>query len=77
MAETGEPIVTLKLARKMRLLTVRGLATVSGISAPTVHQIETGKRLPRFGTIKALSDALGVEPDQVVEFRKVLLGEEK
>lgn len=67
---------TLKQTRTSRLLTVRGLAAAAGVSLQTVHEVETGKRLPRFGTIRALSSALGVEPDQVAEFRKVLFAEE-
>ncbi len=69
-------VQTLKAARSARMLTVRTLAERAGVSPHTVHQVETGKRPPRFGTIKRLSDALGVEPEQVAEFRRVLQRED-
>jgi transcriptional regulator with XRE-family HTH domain len=58
------------------MLTVRALAAAAGCSPTTVNQVETGKRLPRFGTIRRLAEALGVAPEEVAEFRRVLLGEE-
>ncbi len=77
MEAPGGTPTTLKRARTARLLTVRGLAAAAGVSTHTVHEVETGKRPPRFGTIKRLSDALGVDPAEVVEFRAVLFGEEE
>jgi transcriptional regulator with XRE-family HTH domain len=76
MGERTGTLTTLRQARTTRLLTVRGLADTAGVSTQTVHEVETGKRSPRFGTIKRLSAALGVEPVEVVEFRAVLFGEE-
>jgi transcriptional regulator with XRE-family HTH domain len=77
MGERTGTLTTLRQARTIRLLTVRGLADTAGVSTQTVHEVETGKRRPRFGTIKRLSAALGVEPAEVVEFRTVLFGEEQ
>lgn len=71
-----EAVVTLRQARLDRLLTVRALAAAAGCSPTTVHEVETGKRVPRFDTIRRLSAALKVEPSQVVEFRQALLMEE-
>jgi transcriptional regulator with XRE-family HTH domain len=76
MGAPSSTAMTLKQARATRMLTVRGLAEASGVTAHTVHEIETRKRTPRFGTIKRLSAALGVDPAEVVEFRTVLFGEE-
>lgn len=59
---------TLKEARAARLLTVRGLAERAGVAFSTVHLIETGRSVPRFGVIEKLSLALGVEPAEVEEF---------
>ena len=59
---------TLKEARAARLLTVRGLAERAGVAFSTVHLIETGRSVPRFGVIEKLSRALGVEPAEVEEF---------
>ncbi len=75
-AHPGAP-TTLKRARMARLMTVRGLAAAAGVSTHTVHEVETGKRPPRFGTIKRLSAALGVDPAEVIEFRAVIYGEEQ
>ncbi len=71
------PHTTLKRARTARLMTVRALAVAAGVSTHTVHEVETGKRPPRFGTIKRLSAALGVDPAEVAEFRAVLFGAEQ
>ncbi len=76
MTDASTGVRTLKQARTARMLTVRGLAEKSGVSLAATHEAETGKRRPRFGTIKRLSDALGVEPDRIAEFRAVLFGEE-
>ena len=77
MVGTEPSIRTLKQARTARMLTVRGLAEKAGVSLAATHEAETGKRRPRFGTIKRLSDALGVEPESITEFRSVLFGEEE
>jgi transcriptional regulator with XRE-family HTH domain len=58
------------------MLTVRALAAAAGCSPTTVHDVETGKRVPRFDTIRRLSAALEVESTQIVEFRQALLMEE-
>jgi transcriptional regulator with XRE-family HTH domain len=68
---------TLKQARMAQMFTVRGLAAAAGCSPHTVHEVEQGKRLPRFDTIRRLSAALGIEPTEIAEFRRVLLLEEE
>lgn len=70
-------IRTLRQARTARMLTVRGLAERAGVSLAAVHEVETGKRRPRFATIRKLSEALGVAPEAIAEFRAVLLGGEQ
>ncbi len=78
MEEQRGEVVTLRQARVARMLTVRGLAAAAGCSPHTVHEVETGKRAPRFDTIRRVSAALGVEPTGVAEFRRALLiGEEE
>jgi transcriptional regulator with XRE-family HTH domain len=61
-------VPTLKEARAVRLLTLRALAERADVAVSTVHLIETGKSVPRFGVIQKLSAALGVEPQEVTEF---------
>ncbi len=65
-------ILSLKDWQRRRLFTVRSLAEAAGVSALTVVQLGAGQRTPRTGTIRALSAALGVEPDQVREFRAAM-----
>jgi len=77
MDEHASTPKTLKRVRTARLLTVRGLAAAAGVSTHTVHEVETGKRPPRFATIKRLSAALEVDPSEVAEFRAVIFGQEQ
>ncbi len=59
---------TLKEARAARLLTVRGLAERAGVAPSTVYLVENGRSVPRFAVIRAIWDALGVEPGDIEEF---------
>jgi transcriptional regulator with XRE-family HTH domain len=70
-------VQSLRNARTARMLTVRGLAAAAGCSPHTVHEVELGKRVPRFDTIRRLSVALGVKPNEIAEFRRALLLEEE
>ncbi len=76
--EIGErTIQTLRQARAARMLTVRALAEAANCSPHTVHEVERGKRVPRFDTVRRLSAALGVEPEGIAEFRRALMIEEE
>ena len=77
MEEHGGGAVTLRQARAARMLTVRSLAEAAGCSPHTVHEVETGKRVPHLAMVRRLSQALGVEPAVVAEFRRALLLEEE
>ncbi len=68
---------TLRQVRAARMLTVRALAQAAGCSPYTVHQVEMGRRVPQFDTIRRLAAALEVEPAEIVEFRRALLLEEE
>ena len=63
---------TLRQARRERLLSIRGLAGRSGVSHVTIIGAERGRRRPSYGTDRRLSDALGVEPHEVAEFRPAM-----
>jgi len=47
-------------------MTQQELADRAGLRGSTVSEIETGRRSPRFSTIKALAAALGVDPTELV-----------
>jgi transcriptional regulator with XRE-family HTH domain len=58
--------------RVERLLGVKALGRQAGVSNKTIVQIEHGAQVPSFRTIRRLSDALGVEPQDVAEFAAAL-----
>jgi predicted transcriptional regulator len=63
----------MSLLRRRRMLTQHGLAAQSGVSQGTIARIESGQRTDlRFGTMRKLASALGVEPSDVTEFRPSL-----
>ena len=68
----ADEILSLKGWQRRRLMTTRSLAEAAGVSPVTVVQIGGGQRSPRPGTIRALSAALGVAPEQVSEFRATM-----
>jgi transcriptional regulator with XRE-family HTH domain len=65
-------VASLRDERIKRLLSVRALAELAGVAPTTVHLIETGQRRPQFLTIHRISEAMGVDPLEVQEFRSVL-----
>ena len=52
----------LKELRNDRMMTQRDLAGEAGIALSTVVNLEKQHTAPRFGTIRKLATALGVEP---------------
>ena len=65
---------TLKEARAARLLTVRALAERAGVAPSTVYLAENGRSVPRFSVIRAICDALSVEPSDIEEFAAAIEG---
>ncbi len=66
---------TLPLARwrQRRMLAIRPLADLAGVSPKTIHDIEGGRTTaPRFESVRRIAEALGVSPEQVQEFRPAL-----
>ncbi len=61
-------MVTLKEARANRLLTMRKLAEQAGVALSTLYLIESGRSVPSFRVIRALSAVLGVQPADIAEF---------
>ncbi len=57
----------LKEARTRQLLTQQELAEKSGVGTNTIIRIERGQVEPHFRTIRKLAEALGVEPQTLLE----------
>ncbi len=58
--------------RTERVMSVRDLAQRSGVSTKTVVQLEYGRQRANYKSMRAISEALGVEPGEVTEFAGVL-----
>src|SRR5918912_554785 len=54
--------------RTGRLLSVRDLARQAGTSDKTIIQIELGRQVPTFRTMRRVSQALGTAPEEFTEF---------
>lgn len=56
----------LRAARVAAKLTQQSLATKSGVRQNMISQIESGRvRQPRYDTVRALADALGMTSDEL------------
>ena len=65
-----EPLATL---RKRQLLSQRALAAKAGVALSTVYLLEAGKTdRVTFKVMRQISDALGLPPDAVAEFDRVI-----
>ncbi len=73
MSEQG--IHSLRYHRRWQLISQRDLALKSGVSASTVHLIESGQTMPTIGTIRQLCKTLNVPAQSVEEFRVSLARE--
>ncbi len=63
---------TLREWRRERLMSLDDLAAAAGVSNKTLVQIEHGRQVPRFRTIRRLCETLKVEPRDVAEFAAAL-----
>jgi transcriptional regulator with XRE-family HTH domain len=59
--------------RKRRLLSQRALASKAGVALSTIYMLEAGRtERTTFKVMRAVSEALGVPPESIAEFRRVL-----
>jgi transcriptional regulator with XRE-family HTH domain len=64
------PLATL---RKRRLLSQRALASKAGVALSTIYLLEAGKtQRATFKVMRSVSDALGVPPESIAEFRHMI-----
>jgi transcriptional regulator with XRE-family HTH domain len=71
----AEPTAPLPLAtlRKRRLLSQRDLARSAGVALSTIYLLEAGKtERVTFKVMRSVSEALGVPPEAIAEFSRVL-----
>jgi transcriptional regulator with XRE-family HTH domain len=69
----GSPPQPLATVRKRHLLSQRALASRAGVALSTVYLLEAGKtERTTFKVMRAISDALGVPPESIAEFRRAM-----
>ncbi len=67
------PIASLASVRKSKLLSQRALAHKAGVALSTIYMLEAGRtERTTFKVIRAVSEALGVPPESIAEFRRVV-----
>jgi transcriptional regulator with XRE-family HTH domain len=57
----------LKGLRRGRAMSLRDLAQTSGIAFDTINRLELGKQDAQPRTLRALAEALGVEPTELLK----------
>ncbi len=58
----------LRDARERRFLTQQQLADKAGTSKANISRLEGGDQSPRMSTIVRLAEALGIDPEELVEW---------
>ncbi len=58
----------LREVRERRFLTQQELADMIGTTKANISRMETGQQRPRPSTVKRLAEALGVSPDELVDW---------
>ncbi len=67
------PALALASIRRRTLLSQRALARQAGVALSTIYLLEAGKtERATFKVMRAVSQALGVPPDHIAEFRRML-----
>ena len=54
--------------RHARFISIEDLAAKAGVSTKTIVDTELGRTQPKFRTIRKISEALDIDPAEVVEF---------
>ena len=60
--------IRLREVRERMFVTQVELAERSGISRANISRLENGLQRPRISTVRKLAAALGVEPDELIEW---------
>ena len=71
-----EPAQPLAAIRKRYLLSQRALASQAHVALSTIYLLEAGKtERATFKVMRAVSSALGVPPESIAEFRRVIVAD--
>ena len=63
----------LATVRRRKLLSQRALARAAGVALSTIYLLEAGKtERVTFKVMRGVSQALGVPPESIAEFRRVI-----
>ena len=60
--------VKLRQVRERLFVTQAELAERTGLTEATISRIENGQHRPRISTVRRLAEALGVKPEDLVEW---------
>jgi transcriptional regulator with XRE-family HTH domain len=72
-----EPAQPLAAIRKRHLLSQRALASQAHVALSTIYLLEAGKtERATFKVMRAVSSALGVPPESIAEFRRVIVADQ-
>lgn len=70
---TADGATPLAILRKRKLLSQRALARQAGVALSTIYLLEAGRtERVTFKVMRAISEALGVPPEAIAEFRRAL-----
>ena len=72
-----DPVRTLKQWRLARGYSTRQLAQIAGLTKGTVVALEVGRSKGWPQTWKRIADALGIQPEQIAEYRRLMELDEK
>jgi len=67
-----DPVRTLKQWRPARGYSTRPLAQITGLTKGTIVALEVGRSKGWPQTWKRVADALGVQPEQIAEYRRII-----
>ena len=65
-------MMTLRETRRRNLFSIVQLAEKAGVSTRTIVDLEHGRTVPRLQTMRKVSEALGVDPESIEEFRNAI-----
>jgi transcriptional regulator with XRE-family HTH domain len=60
--------VKLRQVRERLFVTQEELAARTGMSRATISRIESGQQRPRISSVRRLATALGVQPEELVDW---------